>query len=574
MLPDSILKKIRSRKWEFILLAIIIAAGIFFRVYHFSDWLHFEIDQVYDIDSISNAIQNGPQNLPLLGTNAGGGLLRLGPAFYYLEYVSAEIFGNTPPGHAAFVLIFSIFSLPLFYLFCKRYFETEISLGLLAVFSFSLYLILYSRFSWSPNVLPFLILFSFYALLKSIPEDEKRRNMWFLLAVSGITICTQIHFNVLLVVPGTVLIFLLLKRPRFSWKTWLWAVAVVIFLYSPLIANEIKTHGQNSKLFLKSVIANNRATRSFEFSSVEGIKYNALEYFLIISGNDQINELPRSCSQSSDIGCFKNKTLQTIGFAYFFLGIFSLLYLFSKKPDEKRRDFLLLSLSWFFVSFVLFVYLIFSGFTMRSRFALISAPMAIILLGFVFEPIFSQRKKVRLGLFLIVVLTLLWFNGTKIKEVFTNLKKAGIESFKVEQEDVFPNTNRITLEQQYAIIDYMRSKFSQNNFPVFFRSDRTEYYDTFWYHLGNLGVVNYGPIHARESCPEANYFLIITNFDLGSLALYFDVVEVKSFGTLNVFQLTPKKEKTACTKEDDLQRYSTAPETKGAEMMTWKKLFE
>jgi 4-amino-4-deoxy-L-arabinose transferase-like glycosyltransferase len=233
--------KFFSHKLAWIFLLLILAAGVFLRTYNFSDWLHFEIDQVYDVYAVLPALENGPMDLTLLGTNAGGGALRLGPAYYYLQYLSALVFGNTPGGHATFVLIFSLLSLPLFYFFVRHYFSRKVSLGLLAVFAFSLYLVQYSRFAWSPNVLPFLILLAFYALLRSVSEMERRKDLWFFLAVFAITLCTQIHFNALLVVPGTALFFLLFRRPSLRLKTWLGALFIVLLLYAPMIANEIKT---------------------------------------------------------------------------------------------------------------------------------------------------------------------------------------------------------------------------------------------------------------------------------------------------------------------------------------------
>jgi hypothetical protein len=150
------LEKIKEKKWELIFVLSLIFLGIFLRTFHFSKWLHFEIDQSYDYLMVSPAVEKGIGNLPLLGPTAGGGrALRLGPAFYYMEYLSAKVFGNNPTGHAMLVLILSIFSLPIFYLFSRRYFSKNISIGLLAIFSTSVYMVLYSRFSWSPNVLPF-----------------------------------------------------------------------------------------------------------------------------------------------------------------------------------------------------------------------------------------------------------------------------------------------------------------------------------------------------------------------------------------------------------------------------------
>ena len=111
-MSDTFSKKFQARKYEIIALCAIIAIGIFFRTYHFSDWLLFEIDQSYDTRIVSRAVENGIEHLPLLGPTAGGGrALRLGPAFYYMEYASALVFGDTPTGHAMLVLILSILSI-------------------------------------------------------------------------------------------------------------------------------------------------------------------------------------------------------------------------------------------------------------------------------------------------------------------------------------------------------------------------------------------------------------------------------------------------------------------------------
>ena len=136
-LQERLLRYFNGNRREIIALILILCIGIFLRTYHFSDWLHFEMDQAIDYDLVSPAVDFGPGHLPLLGPNVGGGLLRLGPAFYYMEYLSALVFGNDPTGHAMLVLLSSIFAIPLFYLFAKRYFSPVLSLGLMAVFSFS-----------------------------------------------------------------------------------------------------------------------------------------------------------------------------------------------------------------------------------------------------------------------------------------------------------------------------------------------------------------------------------------------------------------------------------------------------
>ena len=130
-----------------IILSLVIAVGIFLRVFHFSDWLHFELDQSRDVKLIEVAAKEGIASLPLLGPRAGGTFLRLGPVFYYMEYIGAKVAGATPAGVASSILLFGILAIPMFYLFSRRYFDKWSSLGLVAIFSSSLYLIIYSRFA-------------------------------------------------------------------------------------------------------------------------------------------------------------------------------------------------------------------------------------------------------------------------------------------------------------------------------------------------------------------------------------------------------------------------------------------
>src|SRR3990167_4301732 len=134
--------KIHGNKY-ILFLIIIIAVGTFQRGYHFGDWMHYELDQARDFRIIDAAITYGPGELPLQGPRAAGSFLRLGPLFYYLEYGSALIFGNTPTGTAMIVLILSILSIPLFYVFARQFFNKEWSLGFTMLFAVSLFLVTY-----------------------------------------------------------------------------------------------------------------------------------------------------------------------------------------------------------------------------------------------------------------------------------------------------------------------------------------------------------------------------------------------------------------------------------------------
>ncbi|HLM83842.1 MAG TPA: hypothetical protein VK254_01360, partial [Candidatus Bathyarchaeia archaeon] len=74
------------KNWVCIILALIVVFAVAIRVYHFSDWLHFGMDQARDASLVRDAVQNGPSQLPLLGPRAAGTFVRLGPIFYYFQY--------------------------------------------------------------------------------------------------------------------------------------------------------------------------------------------------------------------------------------------------------------------------------------------------------------------------------------------------------------------------------------------------------------------------------------------------------------------------------------------------------
>lgn len=571
MFLDSLYKKIRPRKYEVIALIIIIAFGIFFRTYNFSDWLHFEIDQVYDFDIVAPAVSDGIENLPLLGPNVGGGMLRLGPAFYYMEYASAKIFGNTPVGHAMNVLILSILALPLFYIFCKKYFSTIESLGLLAVFSFSLYSVMYSRFSWSPNVLPFLMLFSFYALLKSVSQKEKHPARWFLVAVTGVTITSQIHFNSLFVAPLIAVAFTAIKHPKFSWKVWLAGFGIIFLIYSPVILNDIKTKGENLS-YLQEKFSKTKPSNFLKTNTIiQTIEYISYEYFFINTANDQINGIKLRDKGFSCESCRENLPIKIAAIILLFLALMILMTKFFKEKDVERKNFLLLIILWFLASFYL-VYSVADGYRMYPRFFLLASPLAVILYGFILKLISPEKNKLRFFIFLIIIASFSFFNIQRITYVFLELKNSPETVLdKIDTGDVFPCTNRITLEEQEAIADYIKSKSAENDYPVYVKV-ASEYAPSFWYLLEKRGVHYFNDFNKKISYAQSNYFSINYSTDEIGNINNFREKESTIFGKLKVRHIEP----IAATYErqpesEKIMRYDLRVMS---QLLTWKKLFQ
>ncbi len=567
----------QARKREIILLCIIVAIGIFLRTYHFSDWLLFEIDQSYDTRIVSQAIENGIRDLPLLGPTAGGGrALRLGPAFYYMEYGSAMIFGDTPTGHAVLVLILSILSIPLFHLFIRRYFDTTLSLSLTAIFACSAYLVFYGRFSWSPNILPFLILLSFFALLRSTTERAGHRDRWFLLATFAITITSQIHFNVFFTIPTIAVLFLLYKRPHFHWRTWLIAIGIILAIYSPMVLSDMSTHGENIGFFTKKISKTNESPlgllTNFPKKIMTDLNYSASEYFLINSGIDHING-----KRVKDYGFQKNEHLPwRIVALFLFLTQCSLLFwnIYTEKTT-RRKDFLILLFLWVSIPFLYFYTLISSSFQIYPRFFLPLAPAGIILLGLLLEKISLEKEWLRRMILAIIVLIFLLPNISRIQTHFSFLSNPKGEDTSIETEDIFPNNNRLTLQEQLTITDYLLEKQASNAYPIYFDAIH-EYEPVFWYHLMRQGVSYAGNIDEHHLYKEGNYFRIqYSTKGVGRiLRESFSVIDEKGFGVLTVYTLRPKRSNITAIRQNP-KDYESLEQTRQIQALTtWKTFFK
>ncbi len=567
-------RKFEIKKWEMLAFIVIIGVGIFLRAYHFSDWLHFEIDQVYDTRIVAQAVENGISSLPLLGPTAGGGrALRLGPAFYYLEYASAMLFGNTPSGHAMLVLIFSILSLPLFYFFCRRYFSATVSLVLLSIYASSLYLVAYARFSWSPNVLPFLSLAFAYAFLRSVDREEIKKDRWFLLAIFLLAVITQIHFNAFFIFPAVTVVFLFLKRPRFKLRIWASAVLIILVAYTPMVISDIINHGQNFNYFFEKVDRGPREKLFLGKDIAKAFQHDASEYSLILTGIDHIN----ASHKLSGYGLGAGDDFPWRVLALIFLGIAATILLLNlkKEKDQKRKDFLYFSAILFFVSTLYFLSLLRIDHTMYPRFFLGVTILPFIFLGLILEKLLIMKFHT-IGLVLSIMLVFMAIAGNVqgLRQYFWQLQVVNKQPLIVETEDIFPNTARITLAQQYSILDYIKARVRQNGYPVYLAA-KHEYEPVFWYHLEKDGIVYRSAMDGRSVYAEGNYFVIAFSGEgIGKHSKEFAISEEQNFGTLAVYHLEPRVGSIIAQRQDESQSEIPTEKMQIARLFTWKKMFE
>ncbi len=411
-----------------IALFLIIVTGIFLRTFHFSDFLQFNPDQARDAKIVSDWI-SGNEAMPLFGPKAGGTEFHLGPIFYYFESASAKIFGNMPDKMAYPDLFFSIFSIPLLYIFLKKYFNSAISLVLTFIFSISFFAVFYSRFSWNPNQIPFFTLLFLFSIMQLSEEGNKFKKLWAVLFGASLAILIQLHTLLLISLPifTAIVIAYLVKRKLIGAREIIAMVLMVILLNFGQIYSEIKTGGANSAEFRKSSSARSDGSRRV-FSNIETIVSCQIQSnFHIIyptsSGKkcnlfDFFGEIGKSKSYFR----WAEKNAYSLGFVllsiiFSSIGYYLIYYFYKKEEDENLKNFLKLAALYNLAMFMVFVPV--AG-EMYIRYFIMVFFMPFILLGLWIKRITETKQKFLFPVLAIAIFLAIASNGRVIAEEYKN----------------------------------------------------------------------------------------------------------------------------------------------------------
>jgi len=576
--------KITQKQFLIATMIAVFALGIFLRSYNFADWLHFELDQSRDAMVIDSALDNGPGELPLLGPKAAGTYLRLGPIFYYFQYLGGVIFGQAPEAYAYPTMFFSILSIPLLYLFLRRIFNSWLSLGLTAVSSVSVFLVMYGRFAWNPNAIPFFVLLTSYALLRAASKEEKKPALWLTVCAGALAVAMQLHFLVFISLPLAVVVFLSIKRPKINWKGWLGSVAIFMFIYTPVILNDIQTSGANTQEFFKAITEKSSKGESHTLVDkvVRAYMESARGSFLVLSGQEQmeipslnfnksiVNPVEIKCSEK----CQKNVWLGILAIIVYTAGIVLLVVRFLKEKNTDKKNLLLLVGIWLTIISGLFVPI---SFDLAPRFFLLLIPITFVIFGLILE-FLEKRFRCRNFLILFVSLLLVILNLVSVQARFSQLAGAIHGRVDNKSDRILKENNRVTLEQQLAMADYMEI-FHRENGAIVYLNSEPFYRRSILYHVGRKGIP-YEDLRGAKVYRKGNYFTAyVTNSStdkkVSKYLINFDIAEKKSFGTMTVFRLTPKESSIVAEQQEvKPKKKTTKSRTPGVpERYTWSEIF-
>jgi hypothetical protein len=324
-------------------------------------------------------LEAGQGGLPLLGPKAGGTYLRLGPIFYYFQYVSGLVFGMDSPEKAAYPdLFFSILTIPLLFLFSRKFFSRNWSLAITAAYAVCFYAIQYSRFAWNPNSLPFFNLLFFYALLNFFDTSEKRKKfIWVVFIGVSYAIASQLHYVCLFSFPiavAGIIVFrrYYLKKSFFEVFKYLPIVILIfIFFYIPVILSDVQTDGNNALNFLASF--DKKSSGLEVIALVKTSVFNFSKYFgIILSG---VIDAPKKIYKL---------------FLYFIAaGLIGGILLFRKETEPRKKMFIAAIFAWF-LSYAVVYFPI--GSKVQPRHFLPILPLPFIFWGFI---VFYAKQKIK-----------------------------------------------------------------------------------------------------------------------------------------------------------------------------------
>lgn len=558
-------------------LLAIIGLGVFLRVYNFSEWLHFELDQARDARVIDRALAGGIADLPLLGPKAGGTYLRLPPGFYYLEYLSVLVFDGSPAGMAGFVAVFSILSIPIFYFFLRRYFPKPLSLGLTFLFSVSAYFVMYGRFAWNPNLLPFFILLGFYALLRAVDHNETRKGIWFLVSVFSLVLATHFHFLAFLSLPVIFILFLIVRRPQFSWRIWVSAFIITLALYLPMILNEKEANFANTKEFFQAITEKSEKNdHSLAEKFLRDISGQALGGMVVVSGFEGgtfpvfvIGGEKELIGWACDSRCDKGKWYGVAAVLAFIAGLLSFVWFWLKGEEQKQRDFIWLCGIWFAVTFTLFLPL---SYDIVPRFFLLSGHLFFIFLGLLLKVLCKLfDRRIVFTVILLLTISNLYFLNNR----FGELSRAGTEAVKNTPDRILKEHIRVTLAQQNAVVDFLERRSREISYPVYMFSE-PQHRRALKYLMEKRGIQN-AVLGFDGIYRQGVYYLILrAQSDLeDALKKYkvnYTIGKTTSFGTLVAIELHPKPEAIIGERQDFSKPKPS--DSKAPPRYTWREFFE
>lgn len=321
--------KINFLEWSILL--VVLGVGAFLRLHKIDQYMTFLGDEGRDVIIVMKFIKNF--DLMLIGPGTSVGNMYLGPLYYYLMAPALLLANFSPVGPAIQIAVIGVITIALVWWVGREWFPSPLKLrginGLFAAlfYAISPTVIVFSRSSWNPNIMPFFSLLCIYSLWK-IWKDNKYK--WLIVLGICYAFVMQSHYLGLLLAP-TIILFWFLKyfknrKEKMDGgfiKYSLIGLGIFVFLMSPLVIFDSR-HGWRNFDSMKTFFTVRENTVSAE-------PWSALPRILPL-----VNQM------SSSLMAVKNQTVGMILSLVILILIFWNKFIYKKYYEANKLQFMLI----------------------------------------------------------------------------------------------------------------------------------------------------------------------------------------------------------------------------------------
>jgi 4-amino-4-deoxy-L-arabinose transferase-like glycosyltransferase len=253
----------RKNKIELLVLFIILLVSAFFRLYKIDAYMTFLGDEGRDVTIVRRIITQ--LHPPLIGAGTSIGNMYLGPLYYYMMVPPLLIANFSPVGPAVQIALLGVVTVFFIWFIGRTWFGKTAGLVSAVLYAISPTVIIFSRSSWNPNIMPFFSLLSIYSIWKVYESREASREVGRWLITLGISFAfvLQSHYLGLLLAP-TLFIFWLLSflkvrktdAKKYFVRNSLIGIGLFLVLMSPLLIFDIRHGGTNFNAITAMVTTN------------------------------------------------------------------------------------------------------------------------------------------------------------------------------------------------------------------------------------------------------------------------------------------------------------------------------
>ncbi len=230
------MKWVKTNRFEALLIAMILFAGAFLRLYRINEYMTFLGDEGRDVIVVRKLLVDFDPILVGPGTSIGD--MYLGPLYYYMMAPALLLANFSPVGPAVMVALLGLATVFFVWYVTREWF------GKLAAFLASLLyatapiVIVYSHSSWNPNIMPFFALLCIYSVWRIWRFNELK---WLIILGVSYSFVLQSHYLGLLLAPVIgvfwFLAFLHLrktKNTKYFIQNTIYSTLIFLLLMSPL----------------------------------------------------------------------------------------------------------------------------------------------------------------------------------------------------------------------------------------------------------------------------------------------------------------------------------------------------